>query len=136
MFIYAVGGAHPYREPCQKIIDRAGDGELVGEASVDLIQEFLHQRTRRTGDRAEAVRGAGLISELCRLHDVEQRDLPLAYELFVRHPSLDARDALFAAVAQNRGIAKILSSDRAFDDVSGIERVDPADAAAVDALAR
>jgi predicted nucleic acid-binding protein len=135
IFVYAVGGDHPYRDPCAAIIGRAGRGELRGEASVDLVQEFVHQRARRTNDRHEAVRRAKEIPQLCRLHDVERRDLPMALELFARQPRLSARDALFAAVALGRGIAAILTPDRAFDDVDGLARVDPLDAAAVDALA-
>lgn len=114
---------------------QAASGDLLGEASVDLVQEFLHQRARRTGDRQEAVRRAGLIPSLCRLHDVERRDLVLALELFDRTPALDARDAAFAAVALNRGIAIILSPDRAFDGVDGLQRVDPGTADVFDALA-
>jgi len=41
------------------------------------------------------------------------------------------RDAIFAAQALNHGIDAILSTDRDFDDVPGLERVDPADAAVV-----
>lgn len=59
----------------------------------------------------------------------------MTLELFARQPRPSARDALFAAVALGRGIAAILTTDRAFDDVDGLARVDPLDAAAVDALA-
>jgi predicted nucleic acid-binding protein len=130
-----VGGEHPYRDPCRVIIERARRGGLSGEASVDLVQEFTHQRARRTGDRRDAVRRARLIPELCRLHDVERSDLPLALTLFGDHAALSARDAVFAAIALNRGIDRILSPDRAFDGIPGLKRVDPLDEAAVDALA-
>ncbi len=45
------------------------------------------------------------------------------------------REASFAAVALRRGIEVILSADRAFDEVPGLERIDPSDDAAVEALA-
>lgn len=135
MFIYAVGGEHPYRPPCQEILRRLALGEVAGEASADLVQEFLHQRTRRTGDRASAAAQARRIFETCRLHDVERRDVPVALDLFAATPSLSARDAMFAAVALNRDISVILSPDRGFDDVAGLRRVDPSDHEAVAALA-
>jgi predicted nucleic acid-binding protein len=135
VFVYAVGAEHPYRDACREIIERAGHGELAGEASTDLIQEFVHQRARRTGDRREAVRRGRLIPELCRLHDVERRDVPVALALFSEHVRLTARDAFFAAVALNRGIDRILSPDRAFDSVPALQRVDPLDSGAVAALA-
>jgi predicted nucleic acid-binding protein len=56
IFVYALGGDHPYREPCREIVRRDAAGDLQGEASCDLLQELVHQRTRRTGDRAEAAR--------------------------------------------------------------------------------
>lgn len=46
-----------------------------------------------------------------------------------------ARDAFFAAVAVNRGIGAILSPDRDFDGLTALQRIDPADDAAVATLA-
>jgi predicted nucleic acid-binding protein len=55
-------------------------------------------------------------------------------DLFKTHPRPDARDAVFAAVALNRGIDAILATDRAFDGVDGLERIDPADDQALASL--
>jgi hypothetical protein len=49
VFVYALGRDHQYREPCRQIIDLARAGHLAGEASVELIQEFLHVRTQGMG---------------------------------------------------------------------------------------
>lgn len=136
VFIYALGDEHPYREPCREIVRRATAGELRGEASVDLIQELVHQRTRRTGDRVRAVSAARDAALLCHLHDLEVRDVLDGLDLYREHDRLSARDAVFAALARNRGINAILSADRAFDTVPGLERVDPADEPAVDGLSR
>ena len=57
-----------------------------------------------------------------------------ALNLWNTHERLDVRDAIFAAQALNRGIDAILSPDRGFDEVSGLERIDPADADAVATL--
>jgi predicted nucleic acid-binding protein len=51
-----------------------------------------------------------------------------------RAPGLDVADAVSAATALNRGIGAILSADRDFDAVPELERIDPADARAVEAL--
>jgi uncharacterized protein len=135
IFIYALGREHPYREPCREILRRAGTKELQGEASVDLIQELAHQRFRRTGDRAGAVEAARTVAALCTLHPLEPDDVLRGVGVFEDHPQLDARDAVFAALALNRGIDAILATDRAFDDVDGLERIDPADSQRVAALA-
>jgi predicted nucleic acid-binding protein len=136
VFAYALGGEHPYREPCRAIVARAGSGELRGEASADLLQELAHQRFRRTGDRAGAVAAARHVAGLCRLHTVEPDDVLYALDVYQTHPRLDARDAVFAALALQRGMDAILTTDRAFDEVEGLERIDPADEQALSALAR
>lgn len=134
VFVYALGRDHRLRLPCKTILLQARDGDLRGEASADLIQEFAHQRYRQTGDRATACQSARQIAQACVLHPLEPADILRGLELFERHPSLNGRDASFAAVALGRGIDAILTADRAFDGLPGLERVDPADARAVDAL--
>jgi predicted nucleic acid-binding protein len=134
VFVYAVGGPSPYREACRGIVERAAEGRLAGEASVDLVQEFLHQRMRRTGDRALAATAARHVVPLCTLHDVTAADLTLALSLFERHPALSARDATFAALALNRGLDAILTADAGFEGVDGLERIDPRDEVLVASL--
>ena len=135
IFVYALGGEHPYREPCREIVHRATAGELQGEASADLLQELAHQRLRRSGDRPGAARTARNVAKLVWLHPLEPNDVQRGIDLFETHSELDARDAVFAALALNRGIDAILATDRAFDEVDGLERIDPADERAVAALA-
>jgi len=135
VFVYAVGADHPYREPCREIIRRARSGELRGEASADLVEELAHQRFLRTGDRDQAFKTARAAAGLCRLHELRPYDVLRGLELYRAHKRLSARDGVFAAVALGREIGAILSTDRAFDVVAGLERVDPADVSAVKALA-
>jgi uncharacterized protein len=135
VFVYALGGEHPYREPCRDIVHRAAIGELQGEASADLLQEFAHQRLRRTGDRTAAARTTRNIAKLVWWHPLEPDDVQRGIDLFERHPQLGARDAVFAALAINRRVDAILSTDRAFDEVDGLERIDPADKRRISTLA-
>jgi uncharacterized protein len=127
IFIYALGREHPYREPCREIARLAAVGDLQGEASVDLLQEFTRQRGRRTGDRRGAAKAARSVAKLAWWHPVEPDDVQRGIDLFETHESLDAQDAVFAALAINRGIDAILTTDRAFDGIDGLERIDPAD---------
>lgn len=131
-----MGDDHPHRRPCRAVIQRAQAGQLVGEASPDLVQEFLHQRTRRTGDRAGASALARDVARLCRFDDLNEADALRALDLFDRHGRLSARDAVFAAFALNRGIDTVLSVDTDLDGIEGLTRVDPADSDALDALTR
>lgn len=134
IFVYALGAEHPYKEPCREIVRRAAAGDLQGEASVDLLQELLHQRARRTGDRAGAARATRSVATLAWWHPLEPDDLQRGIDLFEAGPGLQARDAVFAALALNRGIDAILTADRAFDEVPGLERIDPVDERAVGSL--
>lgn len=130
-----MGSDHPLREPCRAIVRLARAGKLDGVASPDLIQEFVHLRARRTGDRVGACEMARDVALLCRFDDLTERDAIAALDLFVRHDRLTARDASFAAFALNRGVDAILSVDRDLDGIDGLTRVDPADVASVAALA-
>lgn len=52
-------------------------------------------------------------------------DMNLAVTLLQRSSSLRTRDAIHAATMLHAGIRRILSTDRHFDAVKGIRRVDP-----------
>lgn len=116
------------------MLRRAQRGELRGEASPDLLQEFLHQRARRTGDRAAAAELTRDVARLCDFHDLTEADARLGIDLFGRHRRLSARDAAFAAFALNRAIGAILSVDRDLDGIEGLTRIDPSDREAVAVL--
>ena len=123
-----MGAEHLYRAACRDIVGLAASGVLLGDASVELVQEFVHVRTRRLRDRRESTEAGREIGRLCRLHPLELEDLRLGLELFEESTRLELRDALHAATALNRGIGLIVSTDRAFDGVAGLERVDPLNA--------
>jgi uncharacterized protein len=134
VFVYALGGAHPYREPCRVILHEVQDSLLAAEASVELIHEFAYVRLRQVGSRADAARSAHTITRSLSLHVVEPHDIERALGLWREHERLDVRDAIFAAQALNREIDAILSPDRGFDGIPGLERIDPADTSAVATL--
>ena len=109
-------------------------GGLAGETSIELVHEFAHVRCRHGITRAEAAESARDIVGMCPSHTVVKSDIERALDLWCQHERLDMRDAIFAAQALNRGIDAILSPDRGFDSIPGLERIDPADAEAVATL--
>lgn len=127
VFVYAVGSEHPYRQPCRAIVRAARDRRIRGEASVELVHEYGHLMLRRHGDRSRAANEARAVWRLCTLHDATVDDLRRAVQL-LESTGLGGRDAMHAATALNRGIAHVLTPDRAFDGVPGLTRVDPAEA--------
>jgi uncharacterized protein len=134
VFIYALGSEHPYRDPCRAIMSKGVEGMLAGEASIELLHEFAYVRAQQGVARRTAVADARDIAATSRLHAVDRADIERALELWREHERLDMRDAIFAAQALNRKIDAILSPDRGFDGITGLQRVDPGDVEAVAAL--
>jgi predicted nucleic acid-binding protein len=134
VFIYALGSEHHYREPCRTILREVQRRRLASEASVELIHEFAYVHLRQLGRRVDAARSAHAIISSFSLHTVEPPDMKRALDLWSDYERLDMRDAIFAAQALNRKIDAILSPDRDFDGVPGLERIDPADAKGVASL--
>ena len=54
-------------------------------------------------------------------------DIRRVRELAEHYPGLSARDLIHAAVMLENGLTRILSTDRHFDRLTEIERVDPHD---------
>jgi uncharacterized protein len=134
VFIYALGSEHRYREPCRAILLEMRNGRLAGEASTELVHEFTYVRQRRVTIRTDAAESARDVARMCPLHTVDRADIDRALDLWCAHERLDMRDAIFAAQALNRDIDAILSPDRGFEGIPGLQRIDPADAAAVASL--
>ena len=129
VFVYAVGEPHRYRDACVRLLEPDTLDRCGGEASVQAIQELLHQRARRTGDRDGAAEVASAMAQLCPLHDLTPDDLRTGLDLYRQVPRLSGRDALHAATAINRGINTIVSPDPDFDGIAQLSRLDPVDAA-------
>lgn len=134
VFVYALGGEHRYREPCRAILAEMRGERLAGETSIELVHEFAYVRCRHGITRSDVAESARDIVGMCPSHTVVRSDIERALTLWCEHERLDMRDAIFAAQALDRGIDAILSPDRDFDGILGLERIDPADAEAVATL--
>lgn len=134
VFVYALGGEHLYREPCRTILTEMRGGRLAGETSIELVHEFAYVRRRHGIARSQAAESARDIVGMCPSHTVMGSDIERALTLWCQYERLDMRDAIFAAQALNREIGAIVSPDRGFDGIEGLERIDPADAGALATL--
>jgi predicted nucleic acid-binding protein len=123
--IYAVGTAGTLRDAATAILDAAIDrpGTLVTDS--EALQELLHVYTRREGiERAREVLAFtfGLIAD--GIEPVTASDVIAAANADL-HPRLQARDRVHIAVMRRIGAGTIVTSDRGFDLVPGIRRLDP-----------
>jgi len=128
VFIYAVGSDHPHQQPCRELIRLLTEEAITVDISAETIQEYVHVRTRRGVERSQAVDEARSIVALCRVHDVTMANLQVGLQLFRTHDKLHMRDAVHAATALECQASVVVSPDRAFDDIPGIERLEPAEA--------
>ncbi len=126
VFIYAVGRDHPHREPSRRLVRLLADEQVTAEVSAEVVQEYVHVRTRKGIGRSQAVDEARSIVALCRVHDVTMTELQVGLQLFRTHDALDMRDAIHAATALACQASVVVSPDRAFDGIPGLERLDPA----------
>jgi predicted nucleic acid-binding protein len=89
-----------------------------------MVQEFVHHRLRKLGDRRIAAADGRNLSALCALLAFDREVLDLSLELIDRS-SIRGRDAVHAATALAYGIDRIASTDPAFDRIPGLSRLDP-----------
>lgn len=121
--MYLIGAAHPHRLDAQRLLEQfvADRVRLVTDAEV--LQEVLHRY--RAIERPDAIQPAfdvllGVVDEVL---PIERSDVERARDTLLERWELSARDALHVAVMQRHGLARILSFDRAFDLVPGIDRL-------------
>lgn len=120
--MYLVGAEHPNKEAARRLVEQA---VIAGErllTDAEVLQEILHRYTaigRRDGIQPAFDAILGIVDDVLAI-DLE--DAQRARELLAT-PSLQARDALHIAVMQRHGLARVLTFDRAFDNVPGLTRL-------------
>ena len=120
----ALGDESALRESCRRIVAAVSGDIIRGYASVEMVQELVHHRLRRTGNSDIAAADGRDASAMCTLLTFDREVLNLSLELIER-TAIRGRDAVHAATALAYGIDTIVSPDRAFDGIPGITRVDP-----------
>ncbi|GAB3794353.1 hypothetical protein GCM10028798_00800 [Humibacter antri] len=122
---YALGDSKPESDACRRFLIETTTGGRRAYASVATIQEVVHHRLRRTGDRVRAsAEGQDTCATFTLLaFDHEIPDLSL--DLIERLRRIRGRDAAHVATAIAHCIETIASPDPAFDDLPGIRRLDP-----------
>ena len=125
--IYAAGSPHPLKDPCSKVILLVADNPHAFFTDAEVLQELLHRYlgSHRWPEGRDVFQDfAQLIRE--RIEPIYAADVESAAELADGHARLSARDLLHVAVMNRLGLSRIVSTDSGFDELSGIERLDPA----------
>jgi len=132
VLMYAVGGEHPLKDPCRRLIDAHGAGRIELTTTLEVLQEFAHVWARRR-PRDRTISMARLFAESLTIVTTSEGDVDHGLELFVEHPRLSVLDTVLAAVALHHNAEALVSADRAFSAIPNLRHVDPA-TPALDAL--
>ena len=121
--MYMVGSPGPEQDRANELVDQAlADGEdLVTD--VEVYQEILHRYTAINRPRHIDRAFAALDEVVTHVFSYNMDDVRLARAILRQVPGIQARDAIHASVMLNRGITRIMSADRGFDRIPGIERI-------------
>jgi len=120
--MYLVGGDHPNRAAAKHLVEIAiaRRDRLVTDAEV--FQEILHRYVAIDRRKAIDAASATLLAIVDEVYPIELEDVERARSIVTRS-RLTARDAVHLAVIQRRGIAEIMTFDRAFDGIPGVVRL-------------
>ncbi len=124
--IYAAGRDHPYKAPCIQILHLVAENPDRFITNAEIFQELLH-RYLASGRWALGREVVHSFAELMYglIEPVYGEDALLAASLADTSPGVSARDLVHAAVMRRLEVRWIISADRDFDRVHGIERLDP-----------
>jgi hypothetical protein len=121
--MYLVGPPHPHKADAHRLLEEAIVARDRLVTSAEVLQEILHryvaiQRKDLIQRTLDAV--LGVTDEV---FPIERSDVERAKALLDGTKGLSARDAVHVAVMLRRDIRTIMSFDRGFDQVPGIERL-------------
>ena len=123
--MYVAGREHPFKEPSTSFLKKIALGEVSAVSDVEVLQEILdryyHTAEIEIGFRVFDI----FIQTIPRIHKVVLDDLLTAKQLLTTHPNIKPRDAIHAAVMLRVKVNTILSYDHHFDELGGIQRMEP-----------
>jgi len=127
VIMYASGIDHPLKKPCAIVLTSVLGEGLEIKTSVEVMQEVLY----RYSSINQLEKGLRLCRQFLTLFNpllpVSPADIRLATDILESYPTIESRDAVHTAVALNNGIKQVISTDRHYDLIKEIKRVDPAE---------
>jgi predicted nucleic acid-binding protein len=121
--MYLVGAAHPHKVDARRLLENAVASNERLVSSAEVLQEIMHRYVAiRRRDVIQPALDA-LLAVADEIYAVGREDVEQAKKTLDGMPKLSARDALHVAVMERREVNRIISFDKAFDAVPGIERI-------------
>ena len=125
--MYAAGQAHPSKEACVWIMTQIAEGKLAAAIDAEIIQEILYRYgALQRWDIAVAM-ATNLLKIVPTVYPIVTADVQLTVELFERYApqGVKARDLIHASVMHHNGLSQIISTDKHFDQIAEVTRLDP-----------
>ena len=123
---HVIGDAPAQAAACRDLFRAVEAGRRPVWTTHQAIAECVYVLTKMYQTDRRIV--AGLLRKLIDLPGFgldQKRVIHRAFDLFVAHPNIDYDDCYHAALVLSRGETQIMSFDRHFDRLPGVERVEP-----------
>lgn len=127
--MYAAGKSHRYKQSCVGILTQIEEGSINVAIDVEIIQELLY-RYHSLGFYKEALELAWNLLDLdIDILELNKKDIEMALYYYQKYYKMriPPRDALHTAVMVKNGLKEIISTDKHFDRIEEVERIDPMD---------
>ena len=121
--MYLIGAPHPNKTRAVELVNGFVRGGQRLVTDVEVYQEILHRYTaiRRIDAIDVAFRSLNAIADTVLTFGMQE--IRITRTIIGTVPGISARDALHVAIMRSNGVDRVLSFDRGFDAVSGIERL-------------
>ncbi len=125
--MYAAGKDHPYKESCVWVLTEITNSRLETVIDAEIIQEILYRFGALQNWRVGAQMAQNLLDLIPTVLPVTVDDMKTAVSLYAQYAphGVKARDVLHAAVMQSHQLTNIISTDKHFDQIADIMRLDP-----------
>lgn len=127
--MYAAGAAHPYKESCVWVLTAVADGRLDAVIDTEIIQEVLYRFGALRRWHVGVLMAENLLDLVPVVLPVTAEDMKTAVALFGQYApqGIKARDVLHTAVMHTHQLTHIISTDKHFDQIASVKRLDPRD---------
>ena len=121
--MYLIGAPHPHKLDAQRLLEKLIRARQRLVTDAEVLQEILHRYVAI--DRRDAIQPAfdALLAIVDEVLPVDRAVIERAKQIVLEYRRLSARDAVHVAIAEQSGIAQILSFDAGFDSMPGISRL-------------
>lgn len=100
--------------------------EIVAFTNTEVIQELIFRFSRLEKISTAYPEIKKILQSVIHILAVSKKELIQTLKLIVKL-KIDSRDAIHVSTMLNNGIKNIITADRHFDKIKGIQRIDPMD---------